>query len=458
MSFRKDFLWGGATAANQFEGGFQKDGKGLSTSDCSTRGSRTKMRTATYQAPNGTIGETMFYRVQVPKGSTFGVWDGYDYPSAKASDFYHHWKEDVALLGEMGFKCYRMSINWARIFPNGDDEKPNEAGLAFYDRIFDECAKYGIAPLVTLSHYETPISLTNRFNGWADRRMIDIFLHFVETVGKRYKGKVHHWLTFNEINISQMVPFMEGGVAWVSDQVKADMAKHQLLASAKAVQLLHTIDATNQVGNMVAYGYNYANTCHPADAWKVRLANRESGLFFDVQARGAYPAHQILEYKRKGIQFSLTEEEKETLKQGTVDFISFSYYQSNVVSADPSLAGTAHGNMSFGGVKNPYLKESAWGWSIDPLGLRNALNELWEKYQKPLFLVENGLGAEDKLEADHTIHDAYRIDYIRAHLKAIKDAVELDGVDVLGYTSWGCIDLISASTGEMRKRYGFVYP
>lgn len=455
--FPKDFLWGGATAANQFEGGFLEDGKGLSTSDCTTRGSRTKMRMVTYQTPEGDTKETMLYQVEAPEGSRIGVFEGYDYPSAVASDFYHRYREDIALLGEMGFKTFRMSINWARIYPNGYDEMPNEKGLEFYDRVFDECAKYGIKPLVTLSHYETPVALTNAWGSWADARTIDCYTKYVKTVGERYRGKVEYWLTFNEVNISQLVPFMEGGVVKRDPQTTADVIKHQLIASARAVAILHEIDPANKVGNMVAYGYNYANTPNPKDAWKVRLANRESGLFFDVQARGYYPNYKLNEYRRKGIRFSLTEEEKNILKNGTVDFLSFSYYQSNVVSADPSVAGDALGNMSFGGVKNPYLEVSDWGWSIDPLGLRNALNELWEKYQKPLFVVENGLGAEDTLTEDKKIHDDYRINYLREHIQAMKAAVEEDGVELWGYTPWGCIDLISASTGEMHKRYGFVY-
>lgn len=455
--FSKDFLWGGATAANQYEGGFREDGKGISTSDCSTRGSRTKMRAITFQTPEGEVKDTMYYRAEVPEGSVIGVFDGYDYPSAVASDFYHRYREDIALMGEMGFKTFRLSINWARIYPNGVDEEPNEKGLAFYDRVFDECAKYGIKPLVTLSHYETPIELVNRWGSWIDERNIECFTKYVRTVGQRYKGKVEYWLTFNEINTLQLVPYMEGGVLKRDPQSTANSAKHQLIASAKAVAILHEIDPNNKVGNMISYGYNYANTPHPNDAWKVRLANRESGFFFDVQARGYYPSYKLIEYKNEGIQFSLSEEEKETLKNGTVDFLSFSYYQSNVVSADPSIARDGKGNMSFHGVKNPYLKVSDWGWSIDPLGLRNALNELWEKYQMPLFVVENGLGAEDVLTEDKQVHDDYRIDYLREHIKAMKAAVEEDGVELLGYTPWGCIDLVSASTGEMHKRYGFVY-
>jgi len=457
MAFPKDFLWGGATSANQYEGAYLEGGKGLSTSDCSTRGSREKLRNITYKDAEGNIKECMYYRVDIPEGSEIGNFEGYDYPSKIASDFYHRYKEDIALMAEMGFKVYRMSINWSRIYPNGDDEKPNEQGLKFYDAVFDELLKYNIKPLVTLSHYETPIALTNKWNSWVDERNIDCFLKYVKTVGERYKGKVQHWLTFNEINILQMVPFMEGGVTVLTPKSVCKVAKNQLIASAKAVSLLHEIDPDNKVGNMVAYGYNYANTPNPEDAWKVKLANRESDFFFHVQARGYYPAYKLKEYERENIDFSLSEEEKEILKNGTVDFLSFSYYQSNNVSADPNIVQDAKGNMSFHGVKNPYLPVTQWGWSIDPLGLRCALNELWDKYQKPLFLVENGLGAEDTLNDDKTVHDDYRIEYTREHLRALEKAIEEDGIDIMGYTYWGCVDLISASTGEMHKRYGFVY-
>lgn len=457
MPFRNDFLWGGATAANQLEGGWKEDGKGLSTADCMTRGSRTKAKAVTYRTPDGKIHEEMFGALDAPEGAQFGVFEGYDYPSATASDFYHRYKEDIALLGEMGFKTFRMSIAWSRIFPNGDDEEPNEKGLAFYDAVFDECAKYGIKPLVTLSHYETPVGLTNKWGSWIDKRTIDCYVRYVKAVGERYKGKVEYWLTFNEINVVEIAPYMEGGVPGRDPQLLANAAKHQLLASALAVKVLHQIDPDNKVGNMVAYSAVYPYTCNPVDVLKSKQAAHESHFFFDVQARGYYPAYQLKKYEREGIRLELNETEKSILREGTVDFLSFSYYQSGVVSADPSVDNNQSGNMSFNGVKNPYLKETEWGWLIDPLGLRIAMNELYERYQKPLFIVENGLGAEDVLNEDKTVHDRYRIEYLREHIKAMKAAVEEDGVDLLGYTTWGCIDLVSASTGEMHKRYGFIY-
>ena len=456
MGFSKDFLWGGATAANQYEGGWNEGGKGVSSADCCTRGSRSVLRKVTYQTSDGVIHADNMFGINAPEDAQFGCFDGYDYPSHRASDFYHRYKEDIALMGEMGFKTFRMSINWSRIFPLGYEEEPDEEGLKFYDNVFDECLKYGIKPLVTLSHYETPVGLTNKWGSWCDERTIDCFCRYVKTVGERYKGKVEYWLTFNEINCLGFGGWMAAGVPTNDPQKIADAGKHQLLASAKAVAILHEIDSNNHVGNMIGYGMIYPYTCNPEDVLKTWTSFNGSYFYCDVQVRGYYPSYKLKEYENNGIRFSLTEEEKETLKNGTVDFISFSYYMSNCVSADPSVTQDAGGNLSLG-VKNPYLKSSDWGWQIDPVGLRLSLDYLYDRYQKPLMVVENGLGVQDVLEADGSVHDSYRIDYLRDHIKAMKDAVDTDGVELWGYTPWGCIDLVSASTGEMHKRYGFVY-
>ena len=453
--FAKDFLWGGATAANQFEGGWNADGKGVSSADCCTRGSRTKMRNVTYQMPDGAVDEQMMFCLNLPEGAQAGAFDGHDYPSHRASDFYHHYKEDIALMGEMGFKCFRMSINWSRIFPLCYEETPNEAGLAFYDAVFDELHKNGIEPLVTISHYETPVGLANRWGSWADARTIDCYLRYVKTIGERYKEKVKYWLTFNEINVLEMAPWMEGAVGSKNPQTIANAGKHQLLASARAVQLLHGIDPENKVGNMIAYNCVYPATCNPADVLSAWTKANSCYFYCDVQARGYYPAYQLKKYEREGVTLTLTEQEKADLKAGTVDFISFSYYMSACAAAAPEKGSEQGGNMMLG-VKNPYLETSEWGWQIDPTGLRMSLDWLYDRYQKPLFVVENGLGAADTLE-EGCVHDSYRIDYLRSHIKAMKAAVEEDGVELMGYTMWGCIDLVSASTGEMAKRYGFVY-
>lgn len=455
--FPDNFLWGGAIAANQCEGAWNTDGKGISTADCVTRGSRKKMRMVTYKTKEGEIKADPVYMVNAPIGSTFGSFEGFDYPSHEGIDFYHRYKEDIAMFAEMGFKVFRLSINWTRIFPTGLENDANEKGLEFYDKVFDECIRYGIEPLVTLSHYETPIGLTNKWNAWADERTINYFVRFVETVAKRYKGKVKYWLTFNEINTVGLAPFLNAGVSGRGEQLAADVSKHQLLASAKAVRVLHDIDLKNQVGNMIFYSTIYPNTCNPDDMFVVKKAMQDFHFFADVQCRGYYPSYKLKQYEKDGIYLHLGDEDKKILKDGIVDFISISYYMSSVQSADPNIVQNQNGNLGFGGISNPYLKSSDWDWQIDPTGLRIALSELWERYQKPIFVVENGMGAQDVLEDDKTCHDPHHIDYLNSHIQAMSDAINEDGVDVMGYTPWGCIDLVSASTGEMHKRYGFIY-
>ncbi len=456
MKFSEDFYWGGAVAANQCEGAWNVDGRGMTRTDVTTGGTVNTPRMVTFIDKDGNKQKLPNHGFKLPEGAHFAVFDDELYPNHDGIDFYHHYKEDIALFAQMGFKSFRMSINWTRIFPNGDEKEPNEEGLKFYDDVFDECLKYGIKPLVTLSHYETPVGLTNKWGSWADARTIDCFARYVETVGNRYKGKVEYWLTFNEINCLEFGGWMAAGVASRDPQKIADAGKHQLLASAKAVQILHEIDENNKVGNMIGYGMIYPYTCNPKDVFQTWEKFKGSYFYCDVQARGYYPSYKLKEYEQKGIQFSLTKEEKELLKNGTVDFISFSYYMSNCTSTDPKVLADQGGNMMFG-VKNPYLKASDWGWQIDPIGLRLSLNYMYDRYQKPLMVVENGLGAQDVLEANGEIHDSYRIDYLRDHIQAMHDAVSLDGVELWGFTPWGCIDLVSASTGEMHKRYGFVY-
>lgn len=460
MKFPKDFLWGGATAANQYEGGYLEDGKGLNTSDVITNGSHTTPRKITYQNP--TTGETGYAEMSFmnkstqlfPDGCIPSVNEGEFYPSHVATDFYHHYKEDIALMGEMGFKTFRLSINWARIFPNGDDEQPNEAGLQFYDNVFDECKKYGIEPLVTLSHYETPLNLSIKYGGWVDRRCIDFFVKYATTCFKRYKGKVKYYLTFNEINIMGMMPFMAGGISDFSEQAKAQGAHNQFVASALTVKAAHEMDSELRIGQMLAYGPTYPFTCDPNDQILCMDAQHQTLFYSDVQTGGAYPAYKLKEYERKGIKLNDTPEDYELLKNYSADFLSFSCYGSTTLSTHEQNG--VGGNFMMG-IKNPYLETNAWGWATDPCVLRYALNTLYDRYHKPLWIVENGIGWDDKREADGSVHDDYRINYLRQNLSSMRDAINIDGVDLMGYTMWGCIDLVSAGTGEMRKRYGFVY-
>ncbi|MEE0774466.1 MAG: 6-phospho-beta-glucosidase [Merdibacter sp.] len=433
MTFPANFLWGGAVAANQCEGAYDEDGKGWSTQDL---------------APKGIVGAITDHPTE-------------DNLKLKGIDFYHRYREDIAMFAEMGFSVFRFSIAWSRIFPNGDEETPNEAGLAFYDQLIDECRRHGMEPLVTLSHYETPYHLAKTYDGWCSRKMIDFFKRYVNTVMKRYKGKVHYWLTFNEINSILHNPYLSGGILTPKEQLsKSDLYQaihHELVASALVTKMAHEIDPDNKVGCMVIGVPSYPLTPNPDDVIANMEQDRHNLYFTDVQARGAYPKYLNRYFKENGIQIQMEEGDEEILKN-SVDFISFSYYMSTCGCADPDAHPQAAGNI-IPGVANPYLRSSQWGWQIDPKGLRYLLNKFYDRYQKPLFIVENGLGARDELiEKDGvlTVEDDYRIEYMREHLLQVEEAIE-DGVEVLGYTSWGCIDLVSASTAQMSKRYGFIY-
>ena len=433
MTFPANFLWGGAVAANQCEGAYDEDGKGWSTQDL---------------APKGVVGAITDHPTE-------------DNLKLKGIDFYHRYREDIAMLAEMGFSVFRFSIAWSRIFPNGDEETPNEAGLAFYDQLIDECRRHGMEPLVTLSHYETPYHLAKTYDGWCSRKMIDFFKRYGNTVMERYKGKVHYWLTFNEINSILHNPYLSGGILTPKEQLsKSDLYQaihHELVASALVTKMAHEIDPDNKVGCMVIGIPSYPLTPNPDDVIANMEQDRHNLYFTDVQARGAYPKYLNRYFKENGIQIQMEEGDEEILKN-SVDFISFSYYMSTCGCADPDAHPQAAGNI-IPGVANPYLRSSQWGWQIDPKGLRYLLNQFYDRYQKPLFIVENGLGARDELiEKDGvlTVEDDYRIEYMREHLLQVEEAIE-DGVEVLGYTSWGCIDLVSASTAQMSKRYGFIY-
>ena len=441
MGFPKDFLWGGATAANQFEGAYDRDGRGLANVDV---------------IPHG---EDRF-NVLLGRRKMLDFEEGYHYPAKEGIRFYDHYKEDIKLFAEMGFKTFRMSIAWTRIFPNGDEKEPNEVGLQFYEDVFNELKKYNIEPLVTITHFDCPIHLIKEYGGWKNRKMIEFYERLVRTLFERYKGLVKYWITFNEINILLHAPFMGAGVVIEEgedrDQILYQAAHHELVASALATKIAHEVDPENKVGCMLAGGEFYPNTPNPKDVFAAMQADRLNYFFIDVQSRGEYPNYALKEFERKGIEIKMEEGDLELLKNHTVDYISFSYYSSRVASADPKHLDKADANM-FAGVKNPYLDESEWGWQIDPLGFRITINALYDRYQKPLFVVENGLGAIDEVTEDGEIIDDYRIAYLRAHIEAMRDAIAIDGVPILGYTTWGPIDLVSASTGEMSKRYGFIY-
>lgn len=455
MSFTKKFpdhfLWGGATAANQLEGAFDVGGKGLSASD------------------------VFIFDSNVPKARWLDQWAGMThaqvaeaqdpdskkyYPKRRGNDFYHHYEDDIAMFAEMGFKCFRMSIAWTRIFPRGDEEIPNEAGLAFYDRVFDTLHRHNIEPVVSLSHYEMPLALVTEYGGWPNRQVIDFYVKFAKTVFQRYRSKVKYWMTFNEINCVKHHPYVSVGVIEENhpniEQDKYQGAHHQFVASALATKACHEIIPGSQVGCMISYQILYPHTCHPDDQLACEAAQRVNLFFSDVQARGAYPAWTERLFDEKGVKLKKELGDDEILKMYPVDFVSFSYYMSSAVSAHPENLEGATGNLITGGIRNPYLPESEWGWQIDPKGLRHALNQLYDRYQKPLFVAENGLGAIDVPDENGIVQDDYRIDYLRVHIEQMKEAIA-DGVNLFGYTWWGPIDMISASTSQMSKRYGFIY-
>lgn len=432
--FPENFLWGGAVAANQCEGAYDEDGKGLSIQDV---------------MPHGIKGA----RTAAPTEDNMKL---------VAVDFYHRYQEDIRLFAEMGFKVFRLSIAWSRIFPKGDEKEPNEKGLEFYDRVFDECHRYGIEPLVTISHYETPLYLAEHYNGWSNRALIGFYENYVRTVFTRYKDKVRYWLTFNEINSILDVPFMSGGINTPKEELsESDLYQaihHELVASALATKIGHEINPDFQIGCMILSMPVYPLSPNPSDVIRTMEENHKNTMFTDIHVRGEYPGYMKRYLRERGIRVEFAPEDAEILKN-TVDFISFSYYVSVCATADAKKNIRGEGNL-LGGVPNPYLKASGWGWQIDPQGLRYICNELWDKYQKPLFVVENGLGAVDVLVTDEdgnkTVADDYRIEYMRDHLLQLEEAIE-DGVVVMGYTSWGCIDLVSASTAELKKRYGLIY-
>lgn len=433
-TFPDNFLWGGAVAANQCEGAYREDGKGLSVQDV---------------LPHGLRGE----RTDGPTPDNLKL---------EAIDFYHRYKEDIKLFAEMGFKVFRTSIAWSRIFPDGDEEQPNEKGLQFYDDLFDECHKYGIEPLVTISHYETPLELSKKYDGWRSRKLIVFFERYCRTIFNRYKGKVKYWLTFNEINSLLHAPFMSGGIMTPQEQLtEQDLYQaihHELVASAMAVKLGHELMPGAKIGCMILGITVYPLTPDPDDIIATMIKDRETMLFADIHARGKYPGYLLNYFEDRGIKVQMEPGDDEILRN-TVDFISFSYYSSMCATVHTDMGVSTGGNLTRG-YKNPYLKASDWGWQIDPKGLRYTLNKLYDRYQLPLFIVENGLGAKDELvtleNGEKTVLDDDRIEYLRQHLLQVREAIH-DGVELMGYTSWGCIDLVSASTAEMKKRYGYIY-
>lgn len=443
LSFPKNFLWGGAVAAHQLEGGWDEGGRGPSVSDVLTAGT-----------------------VSIPRRITDGVVEGESYPNHRGIDFFHTYKDDIALFSELGFKCFRTSISWSRIFPRGDELEPNEAGLKFYDDMFDAMHKYGIEPVITLSHFEMPYCLAKEYGGWVNRKLVDFFVRYALVVMERYKDKVKYWMTFNEINnqantSNDIFGWVNSGIQFstFADPKKAlyQAAHNELVASALVVKKGHEINPDFKIGCMCSFTPYYPYSCNPDDVMLSLQSMHERFYFMDVHARGHYGAYAKKMWEREGNAPAIEPGDDEILASGTVDYIGFSYYMSSAVKAGHvSEIKTVGGGNQYS-IRNPHVKASDWGWQIDPVGLRYSLNTMYERYELPLFVVENGFGAIDKLEEDSTCDDSYRIDYLKAHIQEMKKAVELDGVDLMGYTPWGCIDVVSFTTGELRKRYGFIY-
>ena len=436
---KENFMWGGAIAANQAEGAYLEDGKGLSVMDMVPMSEQ---------------------RVKIKQGKvSYRNCKQDDYfPTHKAIDFYHNYKQDLKLLSEMGFKCFRTSISWTRIYPTGVEEKPNQVGLKYYRDLFNECKKYGMEPLVTISHFDVPMYLVENYGSWKNREMINFYLKYAKTLFEEFNGLVKYWITFNEINVILHNSFSGAGLVFNDEenveQIKYQAAHNELVASALATKLAHEINHNNKIGCMLAAGDYYPYSCNPEDIFLAMKKNRESYFFIDIQANGEYPSYSKRIFEEKNVKLEIKEEDLNILKNNTVDFISLSYYTSRCISAGHDKEESEANVMR--SIKNPFIKASDWGWQIDPLGLRITLNTLYDRYRKPLFIVENGLGAKDIVEEDKIINDDYRIEYLKEHIQAVKEAIK-DGVDVMGYLSWGCIDLVAASTGQMSKRYGFIY-
>ena len=445
-SFPKDFLWGGATACFQYEGGYKEGNRGLSSHDFETKGSLEKTRQITIKLENG-MKSSVNYRDSFPDGAKAYIYEDEYYPSHKAIDFYHHWEEDIELFAEIGFKAYRFSISWSRIYPKGIEDKPNEEGLKFYEKIIDKLISKGIEPIVTICHDEVPYYICEAYDGWASRKTIDYYVKYAVTLIKRFNNKVKYWITFNEIN--NVAGYAQIGTHKQDFQTRYQATHHMFIGSSIVIKKGKEINQNNVFGAMFALSEIYPATCHPDDVFFAYKKRREALMFVDVMSRGYYPNYTDSIFQERKVKLDVKENDLILLRENVIDFISFSYYRSSIVGVKTSV-------NHMGGEPNPYLPLSQWGVGIDPIGLRYCLNELYDRYQKPLFVIENGLGAIDQVE-DGKIHDQYRIEYLSQHIDQLKKAIVIDKVPCFGYTMWGCIDLISLSSGEMKKRYGFIY-
>ncbi len=449
--FPDDFMWGGAIAASQADGAWNEGGKGLDSQDLRYFN---KQWSRQERDENRNINMTSEHFKEALKAT-----DITHYPFRWGIDFYHRYKEDLAMLAEMGLKVFRTSICWARIYPNGDDPEPNEEGLRFYEDLFQECRRHGMKVFATILHYDIPVSLITKYGGWKNRKLIDFYVRYAETLFKRLGSLVDYWLPFNEINCARFNPY--NGCCLIQDQEEDYMSAifqcthHQFLANALAIKCAKELLPDVKIGGMIARFTTYPATCRPEDVMqKVLDENYKNYFYTDVMARGKYPSYTQRMFEELNVHIHKEPGDDEILANNRVDFLAFSYYMSMVASTDPNYEKTG-GNLVSGN-RNPYLKKSAWGWQIDPIGLRISLNDMYDRYQLPIFIAENGIGAYDILSEDGHIHDDYRIDYLKTHIKQMKEAIN-DGVELMGYTMWGIIDIVSCGTIEMSKRYGVIY-
>lgn len=441
--FPKDFLWGGAVAACQCEGAYDVDGRGLSTSDIHEYNKH--LNRACIEKEGGGKLEDIKRKMADTKGY---------YPKRYGIDFYHTFKSDLALMKELGLKAFRTSISWSRIFPKGDEITPNEKGLKFYDELIDEIIKNDMEPIITMSHYDIPLHLVTEYGGFGNKKMIEFFVRYGEVLLNRYKGKVKYWIVCNQVNLLPTVQFGSLGIyddqAENMEELMYQAVHNQFVAGAKIVELARKIDPNAQMGTMVADGTLYPATCRPNDVVLAMKKNRMQYYFTDVQLRGEYPIFALRYFNENNIDLKIEEGDLDLLKNNTMDYLAISYYSSSIVDSTKDTMAPFKNSL------NPNLEPTPWEWRMDPLGFYNSLSQYWDRYQKPLMIAENGFGALDVVEEDGSIHDPYRIDFLKKHIEQLKECI-MDGVDIIAYLSWGPIDIVSSSSAEMTKRYGYVY-
>lgn len=441
MVLSSDFMWGGAISANQTEGSFNSDDRGLTNFDMLPQ-NPSRLKDVITDQEN-------FLK------NTFDYYSG-----RKGNNFYQQYKEDISLLAELGVNSFRISLAWSRIFPNGDEKTPNERGLAFYESVIDELIANKIEPIITISHFDIPLGIIENYGGWYNRKVIDLYLNFSQVVMERFKEKVRYWIPFNEMNMTMHIPFIGAGITFTSTEntleKKYQSAHHQLVANAKTIEVGRKITPDFKFGCMMAAGKTYPYTCKPEDVFATFEQEKANYLFSDVQVKGQYPQLMLKFFEKNNINITMLPEDTHLFKNNTVDFLSFSYYSSACNAAHNKDIDTVKMNGP-DTLKNPYLSDTNSVWQIDPLGLRITLNTLYDRYEIPLFIVENGLGTYADELINGRIHDDYRIDYMKQHLSNMKKAIEEDGIELLGYLAWGIIDLVSVSEGKMSKRYGVIY-